>query len=430
VTDDTRTDVPPPPPPLPPAWGPPARPTVAKAGDTPGPQNLGQSLVGLVAVAALLAVLAVKSTGAFWFVVSLFVIVFLHELGHFLTARWAGMKITQFFIGFGSWRIFSFRRGEVEYGLKPILLGAYVRIVGMHNLEEVEPADEPRSYRQQGYWQRLSVATAGSVMHFLIAFALLVGLLLTSGIERPDWWSIKKVVPGSPAAQVDLRPGDRIVAINGTSLGSLAAVREDLFNRPGQTVNVTVLRGAERQTLQVTLAERGPGDRPGAPPRGFLGFENQIPTQKASILTAPWRATRQFASITRLTFEGIGRVFSPSGLGKLSDAVFKDKPTNDRILSPVGAAQAGGLAARAGASWFFLLLANLNIFIGIINLFPLLPFDGGHVAIATYEAVRSRKGRRYHADVTKMLPFSYAIMALFLVMFVGGLYLDLAHPIG
>jgi membrane-associated protease RseP (regulator of RpoE activity) len=396
----------------------------------PPPQNLAQSLFGLAVVIALLTILAVKSIGAFWFVVSLFVIVFLHELGHFLTARWAKMKVTQFFIGFGSWRIFSFRRGEVEYGLKPILLGAYVRIVGMHNLEEVDEADEPRSYRQQGYWRRLSVATAGSMMHFLIAFGLLIGLLMTAGIERPDWWSIRTIVPGSPAATVDLKSGDRIVGLDGKHLDSLTAVRDELAKRPGQTVTLDVLRGTQHETVQVTLATRGPTDLPTDPPRGFLGFDNQVPMEKATLLTAPWRAVRQFGSITKVTFQGMGKVFSPSGLTKLSDAVFKGKSTDDRIMSPVGAAQAGNLAARAGAAWFFLLLVNLNIFIGFINLFPLLPFDGGHVAIATYEAVRSRKQKRYHADVTKMLPFSYAVMAVFLVMFVGGLYLDIAHPIG
>src|SRR4029079_19291502 len=96
----------------------------------------------------------------------------LHELGHFLTAKKAGMKCTEFFIGFGP-RIWSFRRGETEYGVKAIPAGAYVKIIGMNHLEEVDPSDEERTYRRKPFWRRLSVAVGGSTMHFLIAFVLI-----------------------------------------------------------------------------------------------------------------------------------------------------------------------------------------------------------------------------------------------------------------
>ena len=105
-------------------------------------------------------------------ILGIVVMIFLHELGHFVTAKWSGMKVTEFFIGFGP-RIWSFQRGETEYGLKVIPAGAYVRIIGMNNLDEVDPADEPRTYRQQSFPKRLLVVCAGSLCTSLQAFVLL-----------------------------------------------------------------------------------------------------------------------------------------------------------------------------------------------------------------------------------------------------------------
>src|SRR5436190_24171139 len=167
-----------------------------------------------IVIALLLAIGIFGSWWAFLIVVSLIVCVFLHELGHFLTARRAGMKVTEFFLGFGP-RIWSFRRGEVEYGIKAIPAGAYVRILGMNNLEEVPPADEARTYRQQGYWSRLSVAVAGSAMHFLIAIVLLVAVIAGFGLQRDTAWRIGQVSSNSPAVVAGLQPGDKVVAIDG-----------------------------------------------------------------------------------------------------------------------------------------------------------------------------------------------------------------------
>ena len=135
-------------------------------------------LAGLVALLVLIGVLA----GATWVVIILVLmaVLFLHELGHYLTARMTGMKVSEFFIGFGP-RVWSFRRGETEYGIKAVWVGAYVRIVGMSNLEEVDPRDEPRSFRQKSYPRQLLVLTAGSGMHFVIALVLLFALLTLDG---------------------------------------------------------------------------------------------------------------------------------------------------------------------------------------------------------------------------------------------------------
>ena len=135
----------------------------------------GRAMLGLIAVIGSLVLLGLVSKSMLVVTLVIAFVVFAHELGHFITARITGMKATEFFIGFGP-RLFSFRRGETEFGVKPILVGAYVKLVGMTNLDEVDAKDEARTYRQQSYPKRLLVASAGSSMHFLMAFVGLITL--------------------------------------------------------------------------------------------------------------------------------------------------------------------------------------------------------------------------------------------------------------
>ena len=153
--------------------------------ESPGVQTNSQvrATLGLLAVVGLLVLLGLLSRPMLMVTLVIVFVVFAHELGHFITARITGMKATEFFIGFGP-RLFSFRRGETEFGVKPILLGAYVKLVGMTNLDEVDAKDEARTYRQQSYPKRLLVAAAGSSMHFLMALVGLLTLFCFMGEDR------------------------------------------------------------------------------------------------------------------------------------------------------------------------------------------------------------------------------------------------------
>lgn len=165
----------------------------------------------LGSLVALLAALGVwRGLPIVIVILAVVAIIFLHELGHYLAARWSGMKVTEFFIGFGP-RIWSFQRGETEYGIKAIPAGAYVKIPGMTAMEEVAPEDEARSYRQAPFHNRLAVAVAGSGMHFLIAFVLLVVQFAFIGHPDGDRWEIGSISPGSAAEAAGLRQGDRLV---------------------------------------------------------------------------------------------------------------------------------------------------------------------------------------------------------------------------
>src|SRR6187551_2035716 len=171
--------------------------------------------IGLGVIAALLIALAWWSLWAFVFVVLLLGCIFLHELGHFVTARMTGMKATQFFLFMGP-KLFSFRRGETEYGLRMFPIGAFVRIIGMNNLDEVDPADEERAYRSKSYPRRMLVITAGSIMHMLIAVALLFGVYATEGNLQPsEEIAFSGVAEGGPAAHAGVLAGDTVVALDG-----------------------------------------------------------------------------------------------------------------------------------------------------------------------------------------------------------------------
>src|SRR5688500_16533769 len=160
-------------------------------------------------------------------IVALIVMIFLHELGHYVTAKAAGMKVTEFFLGFGP-KIWSFRRGETEYGVKAIPAGAYVRIIGMSNLEEVDPADEDRTYRAKSYGRRLSVAVAGSTMHFVMAFVLIFVVFAGFGVQDDSTWRIGTISKPSAAFDAGLQPDDRIVAVDGESFEDFTAMSEYL----------------------------------------------------------------------------------------------------------------------------------------------------------------------------------------------------------
>jgi RIP metalloprotease RseP len=165
------------------------------------------------------------------------------------------MKVTEFFIGMGP-RIWSFRRGEVEYGIKAIPAVAYVRIVGMTNLDEVDPVDEPRTYRQKPYRQRMLVAVAGSGMHFLLAIVLSLLLFTVWGRRDATVWEIDEPLAGSAAANAGLVAGDRILAVDGVEVDTHAEMASEVRRRPGQEVDLVIARDGEEIVVPARLGAR------------------------------------------------------------------------------------------------------------------------------------------------------------------------------
>jgi membrane-associated protease RseP (regulator of RpoE activity) len=382
------------------------------------------------------------------------VIITLHELGHYLTARWTGMKVTEFFLGFGP-KLWSFRRGETEYGIKPFPVGAYVRVIGMNNLEEVDPEDEPRSYRQQSFPKRLLVVLAGPGTHFVQALLIIFVLLAVAGVpggtvaHGASQWVVREVTEDSAASAAGLQPGDRVLSFDGHHVSTFDDLTSLIHaTEVGDEVTVVYQRDGQRHE---TTAEIGPRPQAQAEPEAdagtpFFGIgPAAAPNETLGVVEALVAAPRETVDVTWQAVTALGHFFSPRGLGDYADSVSEgsdqqsqpsassgnsgDNNDDGRLLSIVGAVRIGAALAEEGWAALLMFLLSINIFVGLINLVPLLPFDGGHAAVATYERIRSRRGRPYHADVAKLMPLVYAVFMGLVVLGLTALYLDFVNPV-
>lgn len=400
----------------------------------------------VVAVAAIVAFFLLKGWGGLLFViVAIVVMVMVHELGHFVTAKWSRMKVTEYFLGFGP-RLWSIRKGETEYGVKAIPAGGYVKIPGMTNMEEIAPDDEPRTYRRQPFHRRIIVASAGSFMHFVMAFLLAYGALLYFGTPgsavRIDSFVKWPGHSQNAAQQAGLRVGDVVEAVNGKRVDGADQLTKIINRSPGRPLRMTVDRSGRSVQLTVTPAAgrvSGNLETLGPGPGKEVGLVGITPGQTFNAegpLRGIGTAVVNVGRDTSSTLAGLGRVFSPSGLGSLfSDVANPHRAaqaarTDNRPESIVGAVNTATQAEQAGILYLIEVLIALNIVIGIVNMLPMLPLDGGHVAIAIYERIRTRRGRPYYrADVAKLLPVAYAFVAVLVVVVFSTVYLDIAHPI-
>ena len=415
-------------------------------GSEPVPEgSAGRVLQLLVGVGLITAVFVLLGWGdLLLFIAILVAIVMLHELGHFATAKWAGMKVTEYFVGFGP-RLWSVRKGETEYGVKAIPAGGYVRITGFTALEEVPEEDEPRAYRQQPFHKRIIVASAGSVMHVLIALVLAVILVVSFG-KLTNNYTITNVehwpgVAQTPAALAGLRPGDIIVSVDGKTFANQNSMTEVIRRSTGKQIELGVERDGRLIHLKAT-PESGKGikvDGQALGSGGHLGIGIRQATASVGLLAAIGDSFDTVWQATDETFVGIGHAFSARGLSSVyhqvtnSNAAQKaaDNPVSaDRPSSIIGITNLGSQSLQAGMASVLLLLIAVNLAFALINMFPMIPLDGGHVAIAAYEWIRTRKGQPYYrADITKLFPVA-AVFIAFLGMFVvATMYLDITHPI-
>ncbi len=390
--------------------------------------------LGLVVLVGLFALLWLGAGFRYLVVVAgLLLMIFLHELGHFVTARLTGMKATQFFLFMGP-RIFSFHRGETEYGLRLVPAGAFVRIVGMNNLDPCAPEDEPRAYKNKRYPRRMLVITAGSMMHFIQALVLFVVLSSVIGSPDPNRWTISEIsrltTGATPAEAAQLAPGETITAVDGIDTSIYRDLQDYLRPRPNQAVTLTVA-GATGATREVatTLASRPLEDGTVV---GFLGVAPAFERNREN----PLVGVGNFGSAMWSSVATIPRFLSPStfvDLGRLllqgpADVSIDSEEAANRPVSMVGVVR---LAGDPGFDWVMpvTMLAYINIFVGVFNLLPLLPLDGGHAAIATYERIRSRRGVRHQMDVAKLLPLTYAVVLVLGFLMLTTLLLDIVRPI-
>jgi membrane-associated protease RseP (regulator of RpoE activity) len=391
-------------------------------------------------------------TGALIVIVAILLVIMIHEAGHFFAAKAFGFKATKFFLGFGP-RIWSIKRGETEYGIAAIPAGGYVKIVGMNPYEEVPPEDQPRAYPNKPRWQRALVVLAGPATHWVVAFLLLTVATALIGVPTDrvtnEVNAISVRTEGSTertaAAEAGIRPGDEIVAIDGNPTPEWEEITAFIRSHPEERATLTILRDGEEMSVDVhfgkaivneagdVVAYAAPGDpireaEADEELRGFLGVE---PTQffdKKPFFSAMGSAWGDVIDQTTASFDGIGRVFTTVFNGDLLGEVTgsgEREIGDDSAVGIVGFVRFAGDFFAAGRVYEVILaIAQFTILVGLMNLLPLPPLDGGHLAVIGYETIT-----RKPVDIRKLIPVAAAVIAFFLVLFFAVLYLDIFRPL-
>ncbi|SOX53097.1 zinc metalloprotease [Mycobacterium ahvazicum] len=391
------------------------------------------------------------------FALAILISVALHECGHMWVARATGMKVRRYFVGFGP-TLWSTRRGETEYGLKAVPLGGFCDIAGMTPVEDLAPDESDRAMYKQKTWKRVAVLFAGPGMNFIICVVLIYVIALIWGLPNlhPPTQAIvgetaciaPEVAPGKlgectgpgPAALAGIRPGDVVVKVGDTKVSTFDDMAAAIRKLHG-TVPVVVERDGTPITAYVDITQtqryvgNGQDGKPAPATVGAMGVGGvkQSPTHYGVLGAIP--AT--FAFTGDLTAEvGKALVAIPGKVGALVHAIGGGQRDPQTPMSVVGASIIGGDTVDHGlwvAFWFF--LAQLNLILGAINLLPLLPFDGGHIAVAVFEKIRnlfrSARGMVAAAPVNylKLMPATYVVLVFVVGYMLLTVTADLVNPI-
>ncbi|MGB3353613.1 MAG: M50 family metallopeptidase [Mycobacterium sp.] len=404
--------------------------------------------------------------GIVLFALAILLSVALHECGHMWVARATGMKVRRYFVGFGP-TLWSTRRpnklGETEYGVKAVPLGGFCDIAGMTSVEELTPDERPYAMYRQKTWKRVAVLAAGPAMNFVIGLVLIYGIAVIWGLpnlhpptnamvgetscvkSEVTQGNLGDCIASSPAAAAGIQAGDVVVEVGDTPVSSFDEMVTAVRPLDGPTT-FTVQRDEAGQTREfTTLVDVTPSQRFVA---GDDGAAEPVPTAVGTIgVTGAYFGPTQYNPLSAVpgtfAFTGdlaveLGKALAkiPTKIGALVDSIGGGERDPETPISVVGASIIGGDTVDAGlwvAFWFF--LAQLNFVLGAINLVPLLPFDGGHIAIAVYEKlrnlIRSARGRVAAAPVNylKLMPATYVVLVLVAGYMLLTVTADLVNPI-
>ena len=326
----------------------------------------------------------------FWFIALAFIaaigpLVFIHELGHYLVARWCGVGAETFSIGFGreiaGWTDKRGTRWKVGW----LPLGGYVRFVGDMNpasqpadQDILPPADRKRAFHLKPVWQRFLIVLAGPLANFLLAIAIFIFFFAVFGMPRTPA-VVAQVQPGSAAVAIGLAPGDRITSAADEDVGSFEDLRRIVAIRPGQRVELEILRDGRERRVEVTLGREQRVDEFG---QGYeIGLLGVMPSgrvlERPSLIEIVPQSIGYTVALTGSMIDGLGQILTGA------------RSTKD-LGGPLKMAQIAGQQASLGPFEFIQLLALFSINLGFINLLPIPMLDGGHLLFYAAEAVRRR----------------------------------------
>ncbi len=330
-------------------------------------------------------------------ILGLIFLIVVHELGHMLTAKALGVRVPEFGVGFGP-PLFKKKFGETTYSFRIILLGGFAKLAGMG-----DGAEGPDTYPAKAAWRRALIIFAGPFANILAAVAILAGVLMISGAITGVKPVVDQVEPGSLAERVGIRPGDRLIAIDGRRIESWEGfTREVSERRPGEEISVTVERGGSEKEFSGEL-----GTDPTNPERALVGVRPEIVRKAYGPLEATGEAVRQVARITGALGAFVGQLITG------------ERSFYNNVTGPVGIASVGSTSVQQG--FFPQLLALISLNLALFNLLPILPLDGGHLFFIAAEKVLGRPVRQ--ETMGKMAAFG---LALVLMLFLFATYADIS----
>lgn len=371
--------------------------------------------------------------GIVGFVIALLTSVMFHELGHFLTARKFGMRVSEFFVGFGR-RIWSITRGETEYGIKAIPAGGYCRIEGMTPTDEMPAGEEGRAFIRASSLKKLIVLGAGSTAHFILGFLLIFSIFFAFGYTTltPN---IAQVSENSVAQAAGFKAGDEILSINGKEVENWSVDVKQIADSKGAELRFEILRGGEKITIVAAPAYNEEAKR------YILGVTAAIGTERDGFIESSSQAARAGWFLTKESVKSL--LALPTKVPQLFRQTFMNEERDPNgLVGVVGAARVSGeavgsekLNGNERLTTFILLVASLNIFVGIFNLLPILPLDGGHMAVAIADEIRAlsarlrKKPRPAPIDVNVLTPITGVIVILLGILTVMLVIADIINPV-
>ena len=373
--------------------------------------------------------------GILAFVVALLFSVMVHEFGHYITARKYGMRVSEFFVGFGK-RIWSVQRGETEFGVKAIPAGGYCKIDGMSPNDEMPEGQEDRAFYKASSTKKLVVLGAGSFLHFVLGFVLLFSLFAGIGTNQvlPV---INEVVPNSAAQAAGILPGDEVVSINGKRVTEWYKDVEVI--RESQGAELTLVLSRDGEEVVVSTAARLT-DIDGTK-RYVLGIVNDVGLKRSGLFVSLKNSATVTQGFLTESVKSLGKL--PEKIPALWGATVRGEERDaNGLVGVVGVARVSGEAVGSDKltpmerlATFVLIVASLNIFVGVFNLLPILPLDGGHMAVAIADAIRAfiarLRGRPRPApiDVTVLTPITMVVFVVLATLTLLLLVADVINPV-
>lgn len=335
-------------------------------------------------------------------ILGLIFLIVIHELGHMLTAKAFGVRVPEFGIGFGP-PLFRKQFGKTIYSFRIILLGGFAKIAGMG--DDDEGGD---TYYAKAPWKRAMMIFAGPGVNLVFAVLVFSGLLMVQGVPTQTEPEVEAVAPSTMAAEVDLQPGDRLVAVDGQPVQSWEGFTSTIEERsPGEEVAITVQRGGEALTVNGELGSRG-----GASEDPLVGVNPVVSEVSHSPFVALWEGTQRTVQLVGLYMVGLFQLVT----GQLDFF--------DNVSGPVGITSIGSEAVSSGLYSSLSMLALISMVLGIMNLLPILPLDGGHLLMIAIEKLRGRP-----VSEETMGKVATVGLMLFLTLFLFATYADISKII-